>query len=404
MKKFLLATLNSKFSHQSLPLEMLSKYHDNEKRHDLAVKHFTINQPLEVILREIFLTNADYVFFSCYIWNIEETLHLIKALRVMRPQIFIGVGGPEVSYDAKGFLRENLECDLVMTGEGEKVFTKLLDELERDHPDLSGIAALNYRENEEIVSTPPLDGVVDMAELPFPYEEDLRDCADKIIYYESSRGCPYRCAYCLSSIEKVLRFRPLVQVYRDLDLFLQACPKQVKFIDRTFNAKREHALAMWRYIAAHDNGVTNFHFEITADLLDEEELDLKDARIMALQSHINPHFMNNTLEIINWEARLAGNDKVSEMISSLGTLLDAALDRKKQPEVPLKEELTYVKAYLFIMKERFGKRLEVTLEIPEELYQEKVPRLILQPVIENAIAHGVQVQGTGKVRITGKNM
>ena len=140
------------------------------------------------------------------------------------------------------------------------------------------------------------------------------------------------------------------------------------------------------------------------DHIYEEELALEDARIMALQSHINPHFMNNTLEIINWEARLAGNDKVSEMISSLGTLLDAALDRKKQPEVPLKEELTYVKAYLFIMKERFGKRLEVTLEIPEELYQEKVPRLILQPVIENAIAHGVQVQGTGKVRITGKNM
>ena len=138
------------------------------------------------------------------------------------------------------------------------------------------------------------------------------------------------------------------------------------------------------------------------DHIYEEELALKDARIMALQSHINPHFMNNTLEIINWEARLAGNDKVSEMISSLGILLDAALDRKKQPEVPLKEELTYVKAYLFIMKERFGKRLEVTLEIPEELYQEKVPRLILQPVIENAIAHGVQVQGTGKVRITGK--
>lgn len=140
------------------------------------------------------------------------------------------------------------------------------------------------------------------------------------------------------------------------------------------------------------------------DHIYEEELALKDARIMALQSHINPHFMNNTLEIINWEARLAGNDKVSEMISSLGTLLDAALDRKKQPEVPLKEELTYVKAYLFIMKERFGKRLEVTLKIPEELYQKKVPRLILQPVIENAIAHGVQVQGTGKVRITGKNM
>ena len=138
------------------------------------------------------------------------------------------------------------------------------------------------------------------------------------------------------------------------------------------------------------------------DHIYEEELALKDARIMALQSHSNPHFMNNTLEIINWEARLAENDKVSEMISSLGTLLDAALDRKKQPEVPLKEELTYVKAYLFIMKERFGKRLEVTLEIPEELYQEKVPRLILQPVIENAIAHGVQVQGTGKVRITGK--
>ena len=301
MKKFLLTTLNSKFSHQSLALEMLGKYKDNLSRHDLKLLQFTINQPLEAVLREIFLSGAEYVFFSCYIWNIEETVHLLKALKKMRPRIFLAVGGPEVSYDAVAFLKENPECDLVMQGEGEEIFTLLLDELEKDAPDFSGIAALSYRQNGEIVSNPPLANVLDMAALPFPYAEDLRDCADKIIYYESSRGCPYRCAYCLSSIEKSLRFRPLERVYADLDLFLQARPKQVKFIDRTFNAKREHALAIWRYIAEHDNGVTNFHFEITADILSAEMLEfLKTVRPGLMQFEIGIQSTNPlTIKAIN---------------------------------------------------------------------------------------------------------
>lgn len=301
MKKFLLTTLNSKFSHQSLALEMLGKYKDNLSRHDLKLLQFTINQPLEAVLREIFLSGAEYVFFSCYIWNIEETVHLLKALKKMRPRIFLAVGGPEVSYDAVAFLKENPECDLVMQGEGEEIFTLLLDELEKDAPDFSGIAALSYRQNGEIVSTPPLTNALDMAALPFPYAEDLRDCADKIIYYESSRGCPYRCAYCLSSIEKSLRFRPLQRVYADLDLFLRARPKQVKFIDRTFNAKREHALAIWRYIAEHDNGVTNFHFEITADILSAEMLEfLKTVRPGLMQFEIGIQSTNPlTIKAIN---------------------------------------------------------------------------------------------------------
>ena len=316
MKKFLLTTLNSKFSHQSLALEMLGKYKDNLSRHDLKLLQFTINQPLEAVLREIFLSGAEYVFFSCYIWNIEETVHLLKALKKMRPRIFLAVGGPEVSYDAVAFLKENPECDLVMQGEGEEIFTLLLDELEKDAPDFSGIAALSYRQNGEIVSTPPLTNALDMAALPFPYAEDLRDCADKIIYYESSRGCPYRCAYCLSSIEKSLRFRPLQRVYADLDLFLRARPKQVKFIDRTFNAKREHALAIWRYIAEHDNGVTNFHFEISADLLREDALELiSDMRPGLIQLEIGVQSTN--IDTITEIHRKMDFKKVADIVTRI---------------------------------------------------------------------------------------
>lgn len=301
MKKVLLTTLNSKFSHQSLALEMLSKYQDNYRRHDLLVKQFTINQPLEVILREIFLSEAEYVFFSCYIWNIEETIHLLQALKKMRPQIFLGVGGPEVSYDAPAFLENNPECDLVMCGEGEEVFTRLLDELEKNEPDLARIPSICYRQSGEIVSNPLPVEILDMATLPFPYENDLSDCADKIIYYESSRGCPYACAYCLSSIEKTLRFRPLEQVYQDLERFLAAKPKQVKFIDRTFNAKRSHALAIWQYIKEHDNGATNFHFEITADILSTEMLFfLQTVRPGLMQFEIGIQSTNpETIKAIN---------------------------------------------------------------------------------------------------------
>lgn len=138
------------------------------------------------------------------------------------------------------------------------------------------------------------------------------------------------------------------------------------------------------------------------DHIYEEELALRDAKIMALQSHINPHFMNNTLEIINWEARLSGNEKVSKMIGALSTLMDAAIDRKKMPEVRLSEEMSYVNAYLYITGERLGKRLTVTKDIPEEIMHELVPRLIMQPIIENAIEHGIVPRGGGSVAICGR--
>ena len=315
MKSFLLTTLNSKFSHSSLALHCLKNYKHNEDKHDLRIMEFTINQPLDLILREIFRSEREFIFFSCYIWNVEEIKKLMLSLKKMNPKLFIAIGGPEVSYDSRKFLAENPACDLVMSGEGEEVFSLVLDELEKDKWDFSAIPALTYRENGEIKQNPMTNQALAMEDLPFAYD-DLADLPDKIIYYESSRGCPYRCAYCLSSLEKSLRFRPLEQVKADLDKFLALNLKQVKFIDRTFNAKASHAMAIWQYIAQKDNGITNFHFEITADILSREMLDfLKTVRPGLMQFEIGIQSTNpQTIQAIN---RHVSFEKLRPIVSEL---------------------------------------------------------------------------------------
>lgn len=300
MKKVLLAALNAKYIHSNLALRYLSKFQDNEKHHHIVTMEFTINQRVDFIAEEIFRQKPDVVLFSCYIWNVEQLKQLCPILKKILPDCLIGFGGPEVSYDSEDFLRQNPAADLVMRGEGEQIFTELLGYFDEGMPKrLEEIRGLTFRQGENILSTPP-QMPLDLALLPFPYAEDLSDMQNQIIYYETSRGCPYQCGYCLSSVERGVRFVPLEKALLDLQKFLDARVRQVKFIDRTFNCKKSHAMAIWKYLHEHDNGVTNFHFEITADLLDQETIDfLKQVRKGLFQFEIGVQTTNpKTMEAI----------------------------------------------------------------------------------------------------------
>ena len=241
---------------------------------------------------------------------------LCPLLKKIMPDCMLGFGGPEVSYESETFLWDNPTIDLVMRGEGEMVFTQLLNYLDYGQPEsLQEIKGLTFRQEGEILSTPQQEPL-DLALLPFPYEEEFQDVQNQIIYYETQRGCPYSCGYCLSSIEKGVRFVPLEKVLPELQLFLDAKVRQVKFIDRTFNCKKSHAMAIWRYLHEHDNGVTNFHFEITADLLDQETIDfLKTVRKGLFQFEIGVQSTNpQTISAIN---RNVDFDKLSGIVKQI---------------------------------------------------------------------------------------
>ncbi|MBQ1187779.1 MAG: B12-binding domain-containing radical SAM protein, partial [Peptococcaceae bacterium] len=258
----------------------------------------------------------DVILFSCYIWNVEMLRQLCPLLKKIMPDCIIGFGGPEVSYESEKFLQENPAVDLIMRGEGELVFSELMNYLDFGTPaSLHEIKSMTFRDGETIVSTPQQEPL-DLALLPFPYEDDFSDVQNQIIYYESSRGCPYSCGYCLSSIEKGVRFVPLEKVLPDLQKFLDHNVKQVKFIDRTFNCKKSHAMGIWQYLHEHDNGVTNFHFEITADLIDQDTIDfLKTVRKGLFQFEIGVQSTNpQTIEAIN---RNVDFDKLSGIVKQI---------------------------------------------------------------------------------------
>ena len=213
------------------------------------------------------------VAFSCYIWNISYVKSLVKDLKKVLPKVQIWLGGPEVSYDAEKILTELPQAAGVMVGEGEETFQELLAGFLAGKAELSRIPGLIYRDPAEVIHRTGLRPAMDLNQVPFVYE-DLKQFENRILYYESSRGCPFSCSYCLSSIDKTVRFRDLELVKKELDFFLENQVPQVKFVDRTFNCKKSHSMAIWQYILDHDNGITNFHFEIAADLLGEEELAL----------------------------------------------------------------------------------------------------------------------------------
>lgn len=279
--KVLLAAINAKYIHSNLGIYSLKTYGEKmlkewglAEQAEISLAEYTINHQMEQILQDIYKRKPDVIGFSCYIWNISYVEMILADIKKVLPDVKIWAGGPEVSYHAEAFLKEEPAVDLVMMGEGELTFAHFLKAL-LNGEELKQVSGLMLRNDDGTFTDTGFRQVMDMSQIPFPYAfMDMKELEHRIIYYESSRGCPFSCAYCLSSIDKKLRFRSLDLVLSELEWFLQAKVPQVKFVDRTFNCKKSHAMAIWQYIRDHDNGITNFHFEIAADLLDKDELDL----------------------------------------------------------------------------------------------------------------------------------
>lgn len=271
--KFLLAAINAKYIHSNPAIYSLRAYAGEKMRPYIELAEYTINQSLQEIMADIYRREPDAIGFSCYIWNWSMVQGLLTELPKVLPDTDIWLGGPEVTYDADEILRSGdfPYVKGIMVGEGEATFRELMEYYTYKGNEpwyLKDISGLCLRSGY----TPPR-GLIDLNEIPFLYD-DLTPFANKIIYYETSRGCPFKCSYCLSSIDKSVRFRDIDVIKRELQFFLDHNVKQVKFVDRTFNCSREHAMEIWRYIYENDNGVTNFHFEISADLLSDEEIAL----------------------------------------------------------------------------------------------------------------------------------
>lgn len=327
--KILLTAINAKYIHSNLAVYSLRSFAAGQRaeyKHSVEIAEYTINQRVDEILTDIYVRKPDIVCFSCYLWNIVNVKQLVRELPKILPDLEICLGGPEVSYNAPEVLEKMPQVRTVMCGEGEETFFELLEHYHGRGLPLSEIAGIAYaadtslqnkyvknkilhaengssRNDNKIVCTenggarndnkiiytksigfknePPERKIVvnppraplDMNRLPFVYE-DMAAFQNKIIYYESSRGCPFSCSYCLSSIDRRLRFRDIETVRHELQFFIDQEVPQVKFVDRTFNCRHDHAFAVWSYLAEHDKGKTNFHFEVAADLLNEEELRL----------------------------------------------------------------------------------------------------------------------------------
>ncbi len=354
----LLVAINSKYIHSNPAVYLLREcaLRDLQQKQidgvEVELAEYTINHHASEIFDDIYLHHADLVCFSCYIWNIEYVRQLVRNLKNLCPNVKIWVGGPEVSYDCESFLRSLPQVDGILYGEGERSFPALLeyyaareDDAARENNSKSECDAKSKKrdmrdaadqakkvnpssemlpngaawldENGVFHQTSP-QPLTPMDELPFIYEEAgrMEGFQNRIIYYETSRGCPFSCSYCLSSIDKKLRFRPLDTVKKELAFFLEQRVPQVKFVDRTFNCKKSHAMAIWQFIRDHDNGVTNFHFEIAADILDEEEIALlRTMRPGLVQLEIGVQTANpDTIHAINRKMDLARVARVTETI------------------------------------------------------------------------------------------
>ena len=270
--KIVLTAINAKYIHSNLAVYSLRAYASPYKD-EIEIAEYTINQQLDDILIDLYKKKPDILCFSCYIWNLTYVEELIREVKKIFPNLPIWVGGPEVSYDAKDVLARLPEVTGVMCGEGEETFLELLHFYYTKEGDLSQIAGIAYRDAEGDIHQNEWRKTIDLSTVPFVYQ-DMADFKNKIIYYESSRGCPFSCSYCLSSVDKCLRFRDLELVKKELQFFIDEGVPQVKFVDRTFNCKHDHAMEIWKYLMEHDKGITNFHFEVAADLLNEEEIQL----------------------------------------------------------------------------------------------------------------------------------
>ena len=258
---------------------------------ELVIREYTINHNLDLILQSLYQEKAAVVAFSCYIWNIHEILTIAKELHKVAPDTRIWLGGPEVSFDSERLLQENVCIEGIIQGEGEVTFYEMT-KVWSQKADVDRVAGIMYRDETGMIHQNPPRAIMSLDDVPFIYK-DLTRFRNKILYYETSRGCPFSCSYCLSSVDKTLRFRDIELVKKELKYFIDQKVPQIKFVDRTFNCNHKHAMEIWKFIKENDNGVTNFHFEISADLINDEELELiSDMRPGLIQLEIGVQSTN----------------------------------------------------------------------------------------------------------------
>ncbi len=379
--KFLLVGINAKYIHSNPAVYSLKAYAGEGYEKEIEIAEYTINNRLEEVLSGIYERCPDVAAFSCYIWNWNFVRELTEELHKIKPQLPIWLGGPEVSFDAEEILRVCPWITGIMIGEGEETFQELVDyykggDSKEGSIGLEDIQGIVCRIGNRILRTeerPPMD----MNRLPFLYR-DRENFENRIIYYESSRGCPFRCSYCLSAIDKSVRFRDMDTVKRELQFFLDEAVAQVKFVDRTFNCSHSHAMEIWEYIHRHDNGITNFHFEIAAEKLDEEEINLLEKmRPGLVQLEIGVQSANpETLSEINRQADMGRLEKIVNSI-------------RKGGNVHL--HLDLIAGLPFEGYESFGKSFDVVYSMkPEQLQLGFLKVLKGSPMHERAQGYGIK--------------
>ncbi len=317
--KVILSTLNSKFIHTALSLRYLKAYAEKmDEKRDLEIAEYTINQNINSVIGEIYRKKPDILCFSVYIWNVNEIIDIVRALKLVRPEMKVALGGPEVSFEIKELMEEVEEIDYILYGEGEEAFSEFLEFIEGKR-EVQTIRNLAYRKEGEIIINPPRPVMKDLGEIPEIYTEDLSEYENKIIYYESSRGCPFSCKFCLSSTIDGLRFFPIDRVLRELKIFIDGRVKQVKFIDRTFNAKVEYSKQIMEFAYQNDNGVSNFHFEVTAHLIDDDFIEFLSKMPEGLfQFEIGVQSTND--RTISDVARTTDFEKLSDAVTKIKKL------------------------------------------------------------------------------------
>lgn len=317
--KILLVSLNAKYIHSSLALRLIEGYCKDYKDY-LEILELTINHDVQQIIKQIYQKQPDVLGLSCYIWNMDLVEEILPVLKKILPHTQIVLGGPEVSYNSES-LFNYLPIDMVIENEGEKTWYEYLQFLIEKDRRLEEIKGIVFRNSQGQIIRNQARELMALEDLPFVYE-DLSGLEHKIIYYEASRGCPFNCQYCLSSVEKGVRFMPLERVLKEIQYFLDQKVKQVKFVDRTFNTRKQFARSIWKYLIEHDNGHTNFHFEIAAELLEDECLTiLKDARPGLIQFEIGVQSTNmDVLTVIDRKMPFEEIEAISLKIKRLGNI------------------------------------------------------------------------------------
>ena len=312
--KILLTTLNSKFIHTNLAIRYIKE--SIKDLADVEIREYTINNQLDYILKDIYLAGYDAVFFSTYIWNVYDIVKLCENLKKVNPKLIIGLGGPEVSYDSEDAMAKYEFVDYILRGEGEMVMRDLVKYFngEMDIKDVDGVT---YRCGDEVVKNKERELLKDLDLIPSPYENlNVKEYENRIVYYETSRGCPFNCQYCLSSAIKGLRYFSIDRVKRDLKKLIDAKVSQIKFIDRTFNANKKFAKEIMKFLMENDNGYTTYHFEVTAHLLDDDMLEfLKNCKEGLFQFEIGVQTTNQ--EALDAVGRRDDFEKLSHVVKTI---------------------------------------------------------------------------------------